>query len=130
MTDDTKVVSDEVQTEAKAAKSEPQPEQFLFADVGLTIHVLMTEKPVKWQEFKLYDVKSKVLAPGDSVPLSDLPPYQLEAVKNGKIEGARIVTQEEATRLNEEAARIRSLASQSINLGDNNSNEYSGEIAV
>lgn len=89
--------------------------QVLFADVGLNVHILMNPKPMVSDDgTKFYDVKGAVLSPGDSVPLNELPPYLVEDVKSGKVPGARIVSTEDAFRLNREAAQIRALADQTI----------------
>lgn len=88
----------------------------LFADVGLSVHILMNDKPIVDTNTgnKMYDVRGQVLAPGDIVPLTELPPYLVEDVKAGKVPGARIVSAEEAFRLNREAALIRAVADQTI----------------
>lgn len=107
--------------DVKAEEETPQPasakDEYLFADQGLTVHVLMDKKPLHdllTQEDILYDVKSRVLAPGDIISLEELPPYLVKDLKAGKVSGARIVDYEEANRLNQEAARIRALADQTI----------------
>ncbi len=111
-------VEDEVE-KAPSDLEENNPEassEVLFADAGLSVHVLMNPKPIvdTVSGNKLYDVKGVVLAPGDTVSLAELPPYLVEDVKNGKVAGARIVSAEEAFRLNREAAQIRAIADQTI----------------
>lgn len=107
--------------DVEAEDETPQPasakEKFLFAETGLTVHILMDKKVIRdilTQEDILYDVKSRVLAPGDIVSLNELPPYLVKDLKAGKVAGAKIVDREEASRLNEEAVRIRMLADQTI----------------
>lgn len=107
--------------DVQAEEATPLPaspkEKYLFADQALTIHILLNDKPlldILTQEEILYDTKSQVLAPGDYVPLSELPPYLVKSLKAGDIPGARIVDLDEAERLNVEAAHIRALASQAI----------------
>jgi len=121
MTENKEKLADETQVEAEKSQPEsakaPKEEKFLFADEGLTVHVLMDKKAlydILTKEDILYDVKSKVLAPGDIVALDELPPYLLKDLKDGKVSGARIVGREEAQRLNQEAAHIKALADKTI----------------
>lgn len=118
--EETEAASVEDETEkAPEDLEENEPEasnEVLFAEVGLNVHVLMNPKPIvdSLSGNKMYDVKGVVLAPGDTVPLSELPPYLVEDVKSGKVPGARFVSAEEAFRLNREAAQIRAIADQTI----------------
>jgi hypothetical protein len=59
-----------------------------FADgSAVTVHVKLSDSPSgKSPEGEdLWDVESKVLAPGDYIELSKLPPYLSDAVKAGKV---------------------------------------------
>ena len=88
----------------------------LFATEGISIHILMNPTPIvdSTTGDKLYDVRGQVLRPGDTVPLDELPPYQREAAEKGAVRGARVVSAEEAFRLNREAAQIRAIADQTV----------------
>ncbi len=115
--DDKPVDEDEaVSAEENAHTDEAPSNEVLFSEVGLTVHVMMNPVPVKdtFTGTEMYDVKAQVLAPGDSIPLTDLPPYLVEDLRAGRVAGAKIVTPEEAQRLSEEAARIRQLASNTV----------------
>lgn len=109
--------AESVEPEVEVASDE-KPEasnEVLFADEGVSIHILMNPTPMKDNDGnKLYDVRGQVLRPGDTVPLDELPPYLAEKARAGAVKGARVVSAEDAFRLNREAAQIRAIADQTI----------------
>ena len=92
-------------------------EEVLFADSGITVHVALSQTPVAKDQFTgddLFDVRGESLSPGDTVPLSALPPYLVKNLREGKVAGARIVSASKAEELNREAALVRQMAADTI----------------
>lgn len=69
--------------------------EVFFADVEISIHQADAVNG------------SKTILPGQYVPLTDLPAYEQEAVRAGKVPGARIMSENDAKLLSEHAAFLR-----------------------
>lgn len=85
----------------------------LLAESDVTVHVLMApgaEPEVDQFGRKLYNVESRVLRAGDTVDADMVPPYVLEAVKSGKAGNLKSMSEGQAQKVNEDAARLRALA--------------------
>ena len=64
------------------------PEKVAFAENVITVHVKRTSEPGKLPDgSEAWDVESRILTPGETLPLSELPPYLSEAVLGGKVPG-------------------------------------------
>lgn len=82
--------------------------EFVVAETEVTVHQTFGAAPDKDQSGReVWAVSSKTLVPGDSVALDSLPPYQQEAVKDGKVEGLKVVSESEAKKLGAEARAAR-----------------------
>jgi len=70
-----------------------------FAENVVTVHVKRTSEPGLLPDgTEGWDVVSKNLSPGEYIPLSDIPPYLSDAVKEGKVPGLKIMTPAQAKR--------------------------------
>jgi hypothetical protein len=73
-----------------------------FAENTVTVHVARSSEPgVLPDGSEAWDVESKILAPGMTLPLSEMPPYQSEAIKGGKVPGLIALTAAQAKRVEE-----------------------------
>jgi len=73
-----------------------------FAEDTVTIHVARSSEPgVLPDGSEAWDVESRILTPGMTIPLSDLPPYQAELIRSGKSPGIIALTQLQAKRVEE-----------------------------
>jgi hypothetical protein len=83
-------------------------EKVAFAEMPLTVHVKRTSEPGLLPDgTEAWDVESKLMSPGDSMPLSDMPPYLAEAIKAGEVEGIKLLTQKQ---IDERAELVRAIA--------------------
>lgn len=90
----------------------------LFAEQDLTIHVKLSSEPVKAITGELlWNTESRMLFPGQSIPISDLPDYLVESLKAGRVAGARLVTSKEADEIAAKAAVVRELAEGQLRTG-------------
>ena len=73
------------------------PTKVAFAENVITVHVKRTSEPGLLPDgTEGWDVVSKIMAPGESMPLSDMPPYLSDAVKEGKVPGLKALTPAQA----------------------------------
>jgi len=87
-------------------------DKVLFAENAVTVHLLQRpDAPVYKDQFgrEVYDTYSQVLAPGQTVPANQVPPYVLESVEAGDVAGLKVMSESEAKKLLEQAGRIRTL---------------------
>lgn len=78
-------------------------EKVAFAEAAVTVHVARSSEPGLLPDgTEAWDVESKVLAPGDILPLSQMPKYLSEAVEKGTIVGLRAMTPTAARKRAEE----------------------------
>jgi hypothetical protein len=74
-------------------------EKVAFAERAVTVHVARSSEPTLLADGKeLWGVDSKVLAPGEFMPLSQFPKYLSDAVKKGNVEGLKMMTVSAAKR--------------------------------
>lgn len=86
----------------------------VLAESDATVHKLFApgaEPEVDQFGRKLYAVESQVLRAGDTVDADMLPPYLLDAVKAGKVENLKLMSESQAEKVKADAARLRALAS-------------------
>ena len=79
----------------------------VYATQDLSLHRKTGQEKVAGNDF--FYVEGLVVRTGETVPLDDLPPYQQEAVKAGKVAGAEVLTEAEAAKRGEELAKLRDL---------------------
>ena len=73
-----------------------------FAESPVTVHVARTSEPgVLPDGSEAWDVESHIMSRGTTMPLADMPPYQAEAIRNGKVPGLIALTQQQAKRIEE-----------------------------
>lgn len=85
----------------------------VFATEEVTLHLLMSETQ---NEDGTYNTQSQVFLPGQFVDQEKVPPYLLDAIKEGKSPGLELMTESKASELSEKAAQIRALASDTVNV--------------
>lgn len=68
-----------------------------FAESTVTVHVALASEPGKLPDgSEAWDVESKIMNRGDTLPLSVMPPYLSEAIKKGKVPGLILMTEAQA----------------------------------
>lgn len=68
-------------------------EKVAFAEAAVTVHVARSSEPGLLPDgTEAWDVESKVLAPGEFLPLSQMPKYLSEEIEKGSIVGLRAMT--------------------------------------
>lgn len=84
----------------------------VFATDEVTVHTLLSPDPQENQfGDKVYHTESRVLLPGQSVGLDEVPPYLLESIKDGTSPGLELMTEKRAADVAQKAAEIRAAAS-------------------
>jgi len=86
-----------------------EADKVVFAEDTVTIHRSLGS-PVTVNKEKLYNVESVTLLPGDTFDFNELPVYQQNALLNDKIEGLRLLTEEEVKAKLEERDRALGIA--------------------
>lgn len=83
--------------------------QVVFAEVDLTVHEALA--PPQKDQFgrEFVDTRSHVVPAGGSFPLDKLPDYQREAVEQGRVAGAVVMSENEANQRRAELDRVRAL---------------------
>lgn len=77
-----------------------------FAENAVTVHVALVSEPgVLPDGSEAWDVESKIMSPGTTLPLSVMPPYQAEAIRGGKVPGVIALTATQAKRIEEAYAQ-------------------------
>lgn len=70
-----------------------------FAESAVAVHVARVSEPGLLPDgTEAWDVDSKVLHPGEFIPLSQMPKYLADAVKKNEVPGLRLMTQAAAKR--------------------------------
>ena len=68
-------------------------EKVAFAENAITVHVKrMSEPGLLPDGTEAWDVESKLMRPGQTMPLSDMPPYLSDAIKEGQVPGLKAMT--------------------------------------
>jgi hypothetical protein len=68
-----------------------------FAEQAVTVHVKIASESSQLPDgSEAWDIESKVLEPGETVPFSDLPPYLSEAIRDGSAPGLTAITATQA----------------------------------
>lgn len=71
-----------------------------FAEIPVTVHVTRSSEPgVLPDGTEAWDVESKNMSAGQTLPLADMPPYLRDAVKGGKVPGLIAVTEAQAKKI-------------------------------
>ncbi len=83
-----------------------------FAEDTVTIHVALSSEPgVLPDGSEAWDVESKIMSRGETLPLAIMPPYLREAVKSGKVPGLVAITETQAK-------KAKAFYDQQISIGD------------
>lgn len=70
-----------------------------FAESAVVVHIARSAEPGLLPDgTEGWDVDSKVLLPGETVALSEMPPYLRNAVKKGEVPGLKLLTPAAAKR--------------------------------
>lgn len=86
-----------------------EEKKMVFSEADMTVHRVIGP-PVTVGKEKLWNVESVVLEPGDTFDFDLLPPYQQNALLNDKIEGLKLLTQDEVKARLAERERVLGLA--------------------
>lgn len=88
-------------------------EKVIFAELAATVHVLSgdVEKDANGKIIN-EPYESRVMTPGETLQLTDVPSYLREAVEKGEAPGLTLLTPAAAKKLNDQAAKIRAVAEQ------------------
>lgn len=71
-----------------------------FAEIPVTVHVTRSSEPgVLPDGTEAWDIESKSMSAGQTLPLNDMPPYLRDAVKGGKVPGLIAVTEAQAKKI-------------------------------
>ena len=90
-----------------AARTKPQ---VIYSELESTIHVKQGEEEVFPDGTVHQAHSSKVLLPGDTIGLDEVPSYMVELIKEKKAPGLILLDQVEADKLNEFAKLVRGQA--------------------
>jgi hypothetical protein len=72
-------------------------EKLVLAESAVTIHVKRVSEPGLLPDgTEGWDIESKILFPGETMPLDDMPPYLSNAVKKGEVPGLKLMTPAQA----------------------------------
>lgn len=78
------------------------PKNTAFAESAVTVHVALTSEPGKLPDgSEAWDVESKNMSRGSTLPLADMPPYLSKAIKEGKVPGLIAMTETAAKKASE-----------------------------
>lgn len=73
-----------------------------FAEEAVTVHVTRSREPgVLPDGSEAWDIESVVLTPGQTLPLAEMPPYQVKLITSGESPGLIALTQAQAKRVEE-----------------------------
>ena len=71
-----------------------------FAETPVTVHVTRASEPGLLPDgSEAWDVESKNMSAGQTLPLADMPPYLRDAIKSGKVPGLIAVTEAQAKKI-------------------------------
>jgi len=71
-----------------------------FAENVVTVHVARTSEPGLLPDgSEAWDVESQIMVPGDTLPLSVMPPYLRDSIKSGKVPGLIAMTEAQAKKV-------------------------------
>lgn len=71
----------------------------VFAESAVAVHVALASEPSQLPGGnEVWAVESRVMHPGETLPLSAMPPYLSESVKNGEVPGLKVMTPAQAKR--------------------------------
>jgi hypothetical protein len=71
-----------------------------FAETSMTVHVKRASEPgVLPDGTEAWDVESTIMSAGQTLPLSDMPPYLSEAIRKGDVPGLVAVTDAQAKKI-------------------------------
>ena len=90
-----------------ATKTKPQ---VIYSEIESTIHVNEGEEEILEDGTVLQAHSSKILLPGDTIGLDEVPSYMVELIKEKKAPGLLLLDQAEADKLNEFARLVRGQA--------------------
>jgi hypothetical protein len=94
-----------------------EAKKVVFANEEVTIHLLLNGEPDVLQTGReVFSTESQVLLPGQFVDQNAVPPYLLNAVKEGTAPGLQLMTEARAKKISSEAAEIRAIATQTVNV--------------
>lgn len=82
-------------------------EQVIYSEIESTIHVIAGDEEVFPDGTVHQPHASRVLLPGDTISLDEVPNYMLELIKEKKAPGLTILDKSEADKLNEFAKLAR-----------------------
>ena len=72
-------------------------EKVAFAERPVTVHVTLSSEPsTLFDGSEAWDIESKILLPGETMPLSEMPPYLRESIKLGQVPGLKAMTPAQA----------------------------------
>lgn len=73
-----------------------------FAETAMSVHLKLSDEPNLLADgTQVWDIESRVISAGTTLPLKDMPPYLSEAVKEGRVPGLVAMTQAEAKKVEE-----------------------------
>jgi hypothetical protein len=71
-----------------------------FAESVVTVHLTRTSEPgVLPDGSEAWDVESKIMQAGETLPLAVMPPYLSEAIKSGNVPGLVAITEAQAKKV-------------------------------
>ena len=80
----------------------PQKKTVAFAESPVAVHVALASEPgVLPDGSEAWDIESKIMSVGTTMPLSKMPPYQAEAIRSGKVPGLIALTDAQAKKVEE-----------------------------
>ena len=86
-----------------------------FAESAVTVHVRRASEPNLLPDgTEVWDVESKIMLPGETMSLSEMPPYLSDAVKGGQVAGLKAMTPSQAKQRIESYNEIMGLSSPAV----------------
>lgn len=80
----------------------------IFAEDAATVHITAGDEVTLADGSKHVPVESRVLHPGETLPLSEVPSYLKELVEKGEAPGLVLLTPNQAKKLQEKAEQMKS----------------------
>lgn len=69
-------------------------EKLAFAETTVSVHIARASEPGLLPDgTEAWDVDSRILSPGETIALAELPKYQRDAASKGQIPGLKVMTQ-------------------------------------
>lgn len=86
----------------------PAAAKMVLVEAPTVVHIRRTDEPGLLPDgSEGWDVEARVMAPGESIPLEDIPPYLAERIEAGEVPGLKALTKRQ---ISERAELVREIS--------------------